>query len=101
MQDLRDDVPCPLDKHLVADPDVMSNFFSSLIRPAVTGDIILIVKRRIRHHDAPNRYRCQAGDGCERARSTDLNIDRFDCGFGFFGREFVRDRPTRRARLHT
>ena len=47
--------------------------------------------------DAADEYGLQAGDGGNRTGAPDLHVYGFDDGQGFFGREFVGNRPARRA----
>ena len=83
---LRDDVAGTLDLHGVA------------LAHVEPRDLAGIVQRRILHHDAADGHRLKLGDGREKAGAADLDLDVLDDGGGFLGREFMRDRPARRAR---
>ena len=85
-QHLRDDVAGTLDLHGVA------------LAHVEPRDLAGIVQRRILHHDAADGHRLKLGDGCEEAGAADLDLDVLNDGGGFFGGEFMRDRPARRSR---
>ena len=83
---LRNNVAGALDRHRVADTDVEPR------------DLVGIVQRRVLHHDAADGHRLELGDRRQRAGAADLDLDVSDDGGRLLGREFVRDRPARRAR---
>ena len=83
--DLRDHVAGALHDHLVADAHVLAR------------DLVLVVQRGVRHHHAADGDRLQLGDRGERAGAADLDRDVVEGGDRLLGREFVRDRPARRA----
>ena len=80
-QDLRDDIPCPLDF------DRIAGFHAKAF------NFVFIVKRCIRNHDAANRNRGQARDRRQRACAADLNVDSIKQGRCLLGRKFVCDGP--------
>ena len=61
-------------------------------------DLAGIVQRGVLHHDAADGDRLELGDRRERAGAADLDLDVLDDGGRLLGREFMRDRPARRAR---
>ena len=94
---LRDDVAGALDHDGVADPDVAA--LAQLLAVAADAlDVILIVQRDVLHDDAADADRLELADRRERAGAADLDLDIAQHGHGALGREFVRDRPARRAR---
>src|SRR5258708_21244195 len=64
-------------------------------------DVILIVQRNVLHDDAADADRLELADRGEGAGAPDLDFDIPEHGHGALGREFVRDRPARRARHET
>ena len=94
--DLRDDVPCPLDDHRVADADVVA--FADRLAVAVHAlDVVLVVQRDVLDHDAADRDRRQPRHRRQRAGAADLDVDLAHRGRRLLGREFVGDRPARLA----
>ena len=85
-QNLRDDVAGALHDDRVADAHVLPR------------DLVLVVQRGVRHHDAADRDRLQLRDRRQRAGAPDLNLDRLEHGRRPLGRELVRRRPARAAR---
>ena len=85
-ENLGNDVAGALDRHRIADADIEPR------------DLVEIVQRRVLHHDAADRHRLELGDRRQRAGAADLDLDVPDDGRRLLGREFVRDRPARRAR---
>ena len=83
--DLRDHVAGALHDHLVADAHVLAR------------DLVLVVQRGVRDHDAADGDRLQLGDRRQRAGAADLDRDVVERGDRLLGRELVRDRPARRA----
>ena len=64
-------------------------------------DVILVVQRRVRNHDAPDCDRRQPCNRRQRPRATNLDVDALQmrpCGFGG---ELVRDGPARCGRADT
>ena len=84
-QHLRDHVAGALDRHHVADPHV---------EPL---DLVGIVQRGARHHDAADIDRLELGDRRQRAGAADLDVDAVQPRARLLGRELVGDRPARRA----
>ena len=82
---LRDHVAGALDRHRVADPH------------AEPLDLVLIVQGGVLHDHAADRNRLELGDRRERAGAADLDLDVAHHRHRPLGREFVRDRPARRA----
>ena len=94
---LRDHVAGALDHDGVADPDIAA--LAELLAVAADApDVILIVQRDVLHDDAADADRLELADRRERAGAADLDLDVAQHGHGALGREFVRDRPARRAR---
>src|SRR6516165_1626262 len=60
---LRNDIAGALHHDRVPDADVLA------------GDLVLIVQRRILHHDATNSDRLELGNRRERSRAADLDFD--------------------------
>ncbi len=60
-------------------------------------DLVLIVQRGVRHHHAADADRFQPRDRRQRAGAADLYVDGVDDSDGLLRREFMRDRPARRA----
>ena len=83
---LRDDVAGAAHDHRVADADVLA------------GDLVLVVQRGVRHHDAADRHRLEHGGGRERAGAADLDLDAQQLRHRLLRRELVGDGPARRAR---
>src|SRR5713101_7172705 len=94
---LRNDVAGALDDDGVADPDIAA-LAQLLAMAADSPDVILIVQRDVLHDDAADADRLQLADRRERAGAADLDLDIPQHSHGALGREFVRDRPARRAR---
>ena len=84
LDNLRDHVARPLHDHDVADPDVLAL------------DVVLIVQRGARDHDAADGHGLEFGDRGQGAGAADLDADPADHGLRLLGRELVRDRPARR-----
>ena len=61
--DLRDDVAGAAHDHRVADADVLA------------GDLVLVVQRGVRDHDAADRHGLELGGGRQRAGAADLDVD--------------------------
>ena len=94
---LRNDVAGALDDDGVADPDIAA--LAQLLAVAADAlDVILVVQRDVLHDDAADADRLELADRRERAGAPDLDFDIPEHGHGALGREFVRDRPARRAR---
>ena len=83
---LRDNIAGALDNYGVADADIF------------TFDLVFVVKGGVRNHYAADIDRFQIGNGREGAGAADLNADIVYSRQSLFGRKFVRNRPTRRAR---
>ena len=83
-EDLRDHVARALHDDRVADAHVLAR------------DLVLVVERRVRDHDAADRDGLELRDRSERAGPPDLDLDPFKHGRGALGRKFVRQRPARR-----
>ena len=94
---LRNDVAGALDDDGIADPDV-APLAQLLALAADALDVILVVQRDVLHDDAADADRLELADRRERAGAPDLDLDIAQHGHGALGREFVRDRPARRAR---
>src|SRR5579871_551586 len=94
---LRDHVASALDNDGVADADVaaLAQHFALV---ADAFDVIFIMQRDVLHNDAADADRLELADRRERAGAPDLDLDVAQHGHGALGREFVRDRPTRRTR---
>ncbi len=85
-QHLGDHVAGALDRHGVVDAH---------IEPL---DLVLVVERGVRDHDAADRHRLEPRNRRERAGAADLDVDGVYDGGRLLGRELVRDRPARIAR---
>jgi hypothetical protein len=83
---LRDDVAGALDQHPVADPQP---------KPL---DLVAIVERDVGDDHPADPDRLQAPDRGQLAGAADLDVDRLERRLGLLGREFVGERPARRAR---
>src|SRR5205085_11446976 len=84
--DLGDDIAgAPYDDR-VSDPD------------AEPRDLVHVVQRRALHRRPSDEHRREPGDGCQRAHPSDVELHVLDLRLRLLGREFVRDRPPRRAR---
>ena len=94
---LRNHVPGALDNDGVADADIAA-LAQNLAFAADPLDVVLVMQRRVLHHDAADRDRFELGDRRKGAGAADLDLDVFEDGQGALGRELVRDRPARRAR---
>src|ERR1700756_280625 len=97
VDDLRDHVAGALDHHGVADPDI-APLAQHLALVADALDVVLIVQRHVLHDDAADADRLELADRRERTGAADLDLDVAQHGHGALGREFMRDRPARRAR---
>src|SRR3546814_15144542 len=64
-------------------------------------DVVLVVQRRIGDDDAADGDRGETRNRCQRARTTDLDVDVFDRRERLLGREFVGRRPAWRTRTET
>ncbi len=97
VDDLRNHVAGALDHDGVADPDIAApaQFFAVA---ADALDVILVMQRDVLHDHAADADRLELADRRERAGAADLDLDVPEHGHGALGREFVRDRPARRAR---
>src|SRR5580692_1060496 len=94
---LRNHVAGALDDDGVADPDVAA--LADLFAVAADAlDVVLVVQRDVLHDDAADTDRLELADRREGAGAPDLDLDIAKHGHGALGREFVRDRPARRAR---
>src|SRR5438105_13706006 len=81
----------------VADPDVAA--VAQLLAVAADAlDVVLVVQRDVLHDDAADADRLKLADRRERAGAPDLDLDIAEHGHGALRREFMRDRPARRAR---
>ena len=97
IDDLRNHVAGALDDDGVADPDIAA--LAQLLAVAADAlDVVLVVQRDVLHDDAADADRLELADRRERAGAPDLDLDVPQHGHGALGREFVRDRPARRAR---
>ena len=85
-ENLRDDIARPLHDHRVADPHVLAR------------DLVLVMQRRVLHHDAADGDGIELGDGRQRAGAAHLDIDVAQDGGRLLGGKFVGERPARRAR---
>jgi len=63
-----------------------------------SGDVILIVQRRVGYHHAAHGHRGKARHRAERASAPHLNLDLLKPGPGQFRRKLVRNRPAWRGR---
>jgi len=79
-------VPGTANDHGIADPHVLA------------GELIHIVQSRVAHRDSADEYRLQPCHGRQGAGAAHLKFHRTHRRQRFFGREFVRHRPARRAR---
>src|SRR5207245_11377510 len=61
-------------------------------------DVVLVVQRDVLHDDAADADRLELADWGERSGAPDLDLDIPKHGHGALGREFMCDRPARRAR---
>ena len=95
--DLRDDVAGALDDDGVADAEIDA-VADRIAVVADALDVVLIVQRRVRHHDAADGDRLEPRHRRQRAGAADLDIDAVEDRRRLLGREFVRDRPARAAR---
>src|SRR5690606_19935698 len=92
IDDLGDDITCPLDGDRVADADILA-LADRHAGAVAAGDIVLVVQRHIDHGDAADADRIEPGDRGERAGAADLYFDIAHHGAGLFGRELVRHGP--------
>src|ERR1700674_2999066 len=97
VNNLRNDVAGALDDDGVADPDIAA-LAQLLAMAADAPDVILIVQRDVLHDDAADADRFELADRREGAGAPALDLDIAEHGHGALGREFMRDRPARRAR---
>jgi hypothetical protein len=97
IDDLRNDVPCPLHDDDIAEPDVPA-FAQRFATIADALDIVLVVQRRIGDDDAADRDRFKASDRCQSAGAADLDVDAMQPRQRLFRGKFVRCRPARRTR---
>src|SRR5439155_24045995 len=74
---LRDDVAGALDRHGIADAH------------AQALNLVLVVQRRILHHDTADGDRLELGDRRQRAGTADLDLDRLYGRGRLLGRELV------------
>ena len=84
LDDLRDDVAGPLDKHRVADAQIL---------PA---DLVLVVQGRTPDHGAGDLHWREQGHRGDRPGAAHLELDRFDDRGRLHRRELPGDRPARR-----
>ncbi len=98
---LRDHVAGALHGDRIADADIDGLALivdaQRLAVAAEAADVVLVVKRRVLHHDAADRDRLQPRDGGQRAGAPDLDVDGEELRRRLLGRELVGDRPARRA----
>ena len=85
-ENLRDDVAGPLHDDRIADPHVLPR------------DLVLVMQRRVLHHDAAHGDGIELGDGRERASASHLNIDVAQDRGRLLGGKFVGDGVAGRAR---
>ena len=95
--DLRDHVAGALDHDRVADAQIDA-VADRIAVVADALDVILIVQRRVRNHDATDRDRLQPRHRRQRPGAADLDVDAVEDRRRLLGREFMRDRPARAAR---
>ncbi len=96
VEDLRDYIPCSLHHDRIAFPDVTA-LADRLAAIADAPNIVLIVQRRVGHHDPAHRYGLQTSHRRQRPGTPDLDIDLVQDRCRLLGGEFVRGRPTRAA----
>ena len=85
MQNLRDDIAGPLYQHRGAHANIF------------LLDIVLVMQGRVGNHHTANGYRFQTCDRGQLAGAANLNFYPLDHCLGLLGREFMRNRPARRA----
>ena len=85
-ENLRDDVAGALDDDRVADADVLAL------------DLILVMQRRVLHHDAADGHRLELGHRRKRAGAADLDLDVVQHRGRLLGGEFMGNGEARRAR---
>src|SRR5450759_2713795 len=97
IHNLRNNVACPLDDDGVANANVstFAQFFAVATDPL---DVILIVQRRVLHHDAAHGYRSEARNRRQSAGSTDLDVDTFENSCRLFCSKLVCNSPAWTAR---
>ncbi len=86
---LRDHVARAADDHRVADAQV------------APADLVLVVERHVGHRRAADEHRAQPRDRRDRARASDLHVDREELRRHLLRRKLVRDGPARLARAET
>ena len=74
VEHLRDHVAGALDHDRVADADVDAAP-DRLAVAADAADVVLVVQRGVRHHDAADRHRLELGERVERAGAADIDLD--------------------------
>ena len=97
LEHLRDDVAGALHHDRVADADVDAAA-DRLAVAADALDVVLVVQRRVRDHDAADGHRAELRDRVQRAGAADLDLDVLQDRRRLLGRELVGERPARRAR---
>ena len=97
IRNLRDHVTCTIDLHPVAHPHIAALADRAALG-VTSGDVILIVQRRVRHHDTAHRHRRQPRHGRQRPGPADLDVDGLCPRPGQFGGKLVRNRPARGGR---
>ena len=78
---LRDDVPCPLQDDRITDPDVLA------------GDLVAIVQGGVDHHHAANGHGLQPRHRGDGARPAHLEVYGLKPGPGLLGGKFAGDGP--------
>ena len=97
VRDLRDHVAGAVDLHPVADANVLAAA-DRVAAGVAAGDVVLVVQRRVRYHDAADRDRVQPRHRRQRPGAAHLDVDRLKPRPGELRGELVRDRPSRRRR---
>ena len=87
-QYLRDHIAGALQDHGIAHAHILA------------GDLVLIMQGGAADHDAADIHRLQIGDRGQGAGAADLDFDVEDPGLCLLGREFMGNRPARRAADH-
>src|SRR5262245_55631372 len=97
IDNLRNNVPCPLHHDRVADAKIAA--VAQLLAPTADAlDVILVVQCDVLHDHAADADRLQLAHRRERAGAANLYLNSFENGDRALGRKLVRDAPARHAR---
>ncbi len=101
IDNLRNDIACPLHDHCIADANVVILLTDTFTLEAYALDVIFIVQRCIGDNHATNSNRLKACNRRQRARTSNLNVNAAQNRGCLLCRELVCDSPARATRAET